>query len=397
MKVLGTLALCGLSVLAAPAKAQRVDSTVAIGTSTRVWSKTLGEERRLLIYLPPHYAASEKSYPVLYLLDAEEQFFNSTGIVQFLGSYNDRIPEMIVVGITNTDRGRDLTPPILDAEAKKKAPPTYGHADAFLRFMADELVPWVEARYRTVPYRILVGHSFGGLFSAYTFVNRPEVFQAHIAISPSLWFDNEGALRRTEAGIRKLQHPPWLFVSWGDNEKLISETARPLVEHLTAQPVPGLTLEHRYYPGDDHMSTPHKSLYDALSLLYADWRMPLSKDSEPVDVTLDQVEAHYAALSARFGYAVPPSPAALEAVARTLLKQKENEQALAVLRRNVRYYPYLAGTHEQLAEALEKLDRKEEALRSYEDAVAAAVNDDGAYSNPIAEYRKKVKELGGKK
>lgn len=397
MKVLGTLALCGLSVLAAPAKAQRVDSTVAIGTSTRVWSQALGEERRLLIYVPKHYEISGKRYPVLYLLDAEAQFFNATGIVQFLGSYNDRIPEMIVIGITNTDRGRDLTPPMLDAKAKKEAPPNYGHADNFLKFVADELVPWVDARYRTVPYRILTGHSFGGLFSAYTFVNRPEVFQAHIAVSPSLWFDNQGALTRTEAGIRKLKSPPWLFVSWGDNEKLISDTAGPLVQHLTAAPVPGLTLEHRYYPGDDHMSTPHKTLYDALSLLYAGWRMELAKDSEPVEITLDEVEAHYAALSKRFGYNVEPAPAALGAVAETLLKRKESEQALAVLRRNVRYYPYLPETHQQLAEALEKLDRKEEALRSYEDAISVAVDDDVAYSNPVEDYRQKVRELTKRK
>ena len=262
--------------------------------------------------------------------------------------------------------------------------------------MADELVPWVDARYRTVPYRILVGHSFGGLFNAHALVTRPEVFQAHIAISPSLWWDKQGAMTRTEAGIRKLQHPPWLFISWGDNESVISESAGKLVASLAANPVPGLTLEHRYYPGDDHMSTPHKSLYDALQLLFKDWRMALYKDSKEQDVTLDEVDAHYAALSARYGYTVPPDPDALNAVAQTLLRRKENGDALAVLRRNVRYYPYRSDVHMQLGEALQKLDRREEALQAYQAALSAAVSDEATYGDPIAEYRKKVKELGGK-
>ena len=394
MRALKIAALAAFAMFSAAGNAERLDSTVSIGNSARIWSATLGEERRLLIYLPPHYAVSDQRYPVVYLLDAEAQFHQATGILEFLGSYNGRIPEMIVIGVTNTDRGRDLTTPLLNAQARKKAPPNYGKADPFLKFMADELVPWVDAHYRTAPYRTLVGHSFGGLFSAYAFVNRPEVFQAHIAISPSLWWDEDGAMERTEAGIRRMKPPlPWLFVSWGDNEDIISRTAGKLVGQLTANPVPGLRLEHRYYPGDDHLSTPHRSLYDALELLFAGWRMELQKNLEAQDVTLDQVEAHYAALSQRFGYPVPPSPHALNAVAQSLLKAKENEQALAVLRRNVRYYPYLAVTHLQLGEALQKLNRKEEALLAYRDAVAAAVNDESPYGDPIEDYRQKVQAL----
>lgn len=265
-----------------------------------------------------------------------------------------------------------------------------------MKFLGEELVPWVNSHYRTMPYRILVGHSFGGLFSSYAFMTRPELFAAHIQVSPSLWWDKQGAMTRAEAGIRKLKNPPWLFISWGDNEKVISDSAGKLVGNLTANPVPGLILEHRYYKGDDHLSTPHRTLYDALELLFSDWRMRLYNNEDPVDLTLDAVESHYGTLSKRYGFAVPPEAAALNAVGQTLLRHKENEQGLAVLRRNVTYYPYLAVTHRELGEALQKLGRKEEALIAYRQALEAAVNDETPYGDPIAEYRKKVRELGGK-
>ncbi len=164
--------------------AQRLDSAVAIGQGSHIWSKTLQEERHLLIHLPPGYWHSDERYPVLFLLDAEAQFHHATGIVNFLGTDNGRIPEMIVVGVTNTNRTRDLTPATQDAEQRKDHP-NAGGADAFLTFLADELRPWVNANYRTQPYRILVGHSLGGLFAVHSLLRRPDSFQPISRVSPS--------------------------------------------------------------------------------------------------------------------------------------------------------------------------------------------------------------------
>jgi len=99
---------------------------------------------------------------------------------------------MIIVGVNNTDRARDMTP-TKPATAFGDMPwrGGVGGADKFLSFIADELLPTIDRNYRTRPYRVLVGHSLGGLFAVYALINRPEVFKGYVVISPSLWWDDQ--------------------------------------------------------------------------------------------------------------------------------------------------------------------------------------------------------------
>lgn len=111
------------------------------------------------------------------------------------------MPELIVVGITNTDRTRDLTPTnasLWRADGTEAKLPTSGGADKFLKFIETELIPKVEANYRTQPYRVFAGHSFGGLFALHTFLTRPELFNAYIAVSPTMDWDNHLLSRKAE-------------------------------------------------------------------------------------------------------------------------------------------------------------------------------------------------------
>jgi predicted alpha/beta superfamily hydrolase len=377
-----------------PASAAKLDSAVVIGQSARIWSDTLQEERRVLIYLPPNYARSGQSYPVLYLLDAETQFHHSTGVLEFLASGNGRMPEMIIIGVTNTNRARDLTPKTLDPEILKEDR-TVGGADAFLRFLADELAPWVNARHRTQPYRVLAGHSLGGLFAVHTLMTRPDAFQAYIAVSPSMWWDKERHnVERAKNELTKLlPGKRFLYLTWGDNEKVISETTQRLVDWLKANTPANLEWAHRYYPGDDHGTTPHRSLYDGLEKLFAGWTIPLEVDDVEQPLDLAAIEAHAAALSARYGYPIKPNPWAIGELADRLLEAKKPDEALALLRRNVREYPWSADAHEQLGRALEKLERPEEALLAYGEALRLGVDDESAYGDPEAEYREHVRKL----
>ncbi len=191
-----------------------------------------------MIYTPPHYARSNQHYPVLYLLDAEAQFYQAAATLQFLGSDNGRIPEMILVGITNTRRIRDLTPTTQDPEQRKHHPDA-GGADAFLKFLTDELTPWVNARYRTQPYRILVGHSLGGLFAVHALLVRPDSFQAYLAVSPSLWWDAQATVTEAKTALGTIPVGPHaLYLSWGANEHTIRDSSQALLDWLQAHPSP---------------------------------------------------------------------------------------------------------------------------------------------------------------
>jgi predicted alpha/beta superfamily hydrolase len=380
------------SAVCADARAQRVDSTVAVGQSSHLWSKTLKEERRLLIQLPKQYAQSNERYPVLYLLDAEAQFTHTAGIVQFL-SGNGRIPEMIVIAVTNTNRLRDLTPASADPKHRKEHPEA-GGADAFLTFLADELTPWVNANYRTQPYRILAGHSLGGLFAVHTLTTRPQTFQAYLAVSPSLWWDERASVKQAEARFGALPAGPhFLRLTWGDNENIIRDSTAELIEWLKVNPPPNLQWSQRYYAGDDHGTTPHRSHYDGLEELFANWRPQFQIDDVDQKLDLATIEAHYTKLSAKYGFPVKPDADAIEYVANGLTEKKEHTAALELRRRNVRDYPWRADVHLWLGESFAELNRPEEARREYDQALQLQLQTDSPYDDPLASYGERIKKL----
>jgi len=150
----------------------RYAEAVDIGVVDSVWSATLDEHRPYLVYTPPSYTdttVTPQRYPVLYLLDGDAHFHSVSGLVQILGTGVNgtyAIPEMIVVAIPNTNRTRDLTPTHTTAGLNGEETPAFelsgGNGD-FFAFLENELIPEIEAEYRTEPYRVFVGHSFGGI------------------------------------------------------------------------------------------------------------------------------------------------------------------------------------------------------------------------------------------
>ncbi len=157
-----SIAFLLLGLLSAPASAQTASpSAIQLGIQTTLQSEIMGEARPLLIYTPDGYEQSSATYPVIYLLDGDGHLLHTAGATQFLAR-NGKMPEVIIVGLPNTDRTRDLTPALSTPDERF---PTAGGADTFLSFIADELVPFIDENYRTAPYRILIGHSFGGLFT----------------------------------------------------------------------------------------------------------------------------------------------------------------------------------------------------------------------------------------
>ncbi len=195
--LLGFCTLLFVLTLPAEISTQETGEPVVIGERFRIESQILNETRSLMIGTPRSYLSGEKRYPVLYVLDGEAHFEHTMPIAEFLAA-NDRMPEVLVVAVPNgADRTRDLTPSSQE-EVELRSMPTHGGADNFVRFLSDELMPWVESRYRTRPYSILVGHSYGGLFAVHTLLTRPDLFDAYLAISPSLDWNNQALVAEAE-------------------------------------------------------------------------------------------------------------------------------------------------------------------------------------------------------
>jgi len=130
------------------------------------------------VYFPesakePNFAAT--NYPVVYLLDGETYFHSITGLIKFLNYENNNslYPEMIVVGVINTDRTRDLTP-TRDIELASDS--TSGDGAKFISFIEGELIPYIDENYPTTNYRTLIGYSLGGLSTIQVLLNKPNIF-----------------------------------------------------------------------------------------------------------------------------------------------------------------------------------------------------------------------------
>jgi len=364
------IGLCGFAWAAGQLAAQgpsRVSATpeITIGRNISVWSEILGESRPLQIHLPSSYDRSRDSYPVLYLLDGDRNFHHVTGIVEFL-SESGRIPEMIVVAIPNTDRARDLTPP-----APGAAVGIGGAADVFLRYLTEELARWVETNYRTEPFRVLMGHSRGGLFAIYTLLNRPQAFTAYIAASPALWWNDRAIIKGARARLKEIPAPRFLYVTAGHESRTITESVAELVRVLDEGAAAGLEWRYRVLEQDNHYTTPHATVYQGLESIFSGWQVP---ESTILATGLKGVEAHYATVSRKYGFQVRPPKGMMAWVGDYLLQQDRPDEALAVRRRNAELYPRSPEVYVGLAEALERAGRGEEARAAYRKAYSLLVN-----------------------
>jgi len=170
-----------LTTVARPGSAQVENEPITVGTYRVLHSQILGEDRVLQVHLPRGYESTEATYPVIYLFysDWVEGYFSQ--LVNDLYHLSiDRIPPVILVGVQNTYRYRDLLPwPRSEDRAGEE-----GHADQFLNALRNEIIPFVDTEYRTKPYRIMVGPQAAAVFGVYTLLESPETFQAFFLNDP---------------------------------------------------------------------------------------------------------------------------------------------------------------------------------------------------------------------
>lgn len=242
-----------ISLLAAAAGAQVTLPTdpMPAHDSFTVVSRALGEDRRINVHRPPGYdtASPAVRFPTLYMPDGglDEDFPHVVHTVDSLVALGEIRP-VIIVGIPNTERRRDLTGPTSVASDSAIAPRVGGSAN-FRRFIRDELIPAVEARYRTTGERAIVGESLAGLFVAETFLVEPDLFQHYVALDPSLGWNGGALVDSATARLAAMDTMPrTLYLANSDVAEIAAGTAR-LAGLLRAAPPYG--LQWRYVPRPD--------------------------------------------------------------------------------------------------------------------------------------------------
>ncbi len=328
-------------------------------------SRVLGEERVLAVVTPASYASGQQRYPVLYLTDAEAHLGHARATAEFLAR-NGLMPEVLLVGILNTHRTRDLTPNRGTA-AERTDFPTAGGGESFLDFLEHELAPAIEARYRTVPLRLYAGHSLGGLLGIHALLSRPALFQAVVAASPSLVWDDALLLREAralKAGTGRV--PRGLYVTLGEREASppVLQDFDGFAQGMRAVPWPGFDFRWQRLPEEDHGSSVLLGYYAALRHLFSGWRMP-----REAPASLAMVAAHFRGLSERWGYAVEAPEAVVNAFGYAALQRRAVGEALDLLRFNTGAHPLSANAQDSLGEGLERAGQLDAARECYRQAV----------------------------
>jgi len=258
--------------LAGPAAAEvRIDgpTPIVIGQSFRLDSAVMGGSREINVYLPAGYAQGETRYPVLFLLDGgqDQDFHHISGLAQ-LGPLGGSSRELIVVGVATRDRRNELTHPTDEADLMRDFP-TAGGSERFRRFLAQEVLPFVKGRFRTEGPSTLIGESLAGLFVVETFLKQPDLFDAYVASSPSLWWDGGSLASEAESLLSRHPSEPHVLILTLANEggEMQAGMDRLTAALRTAAPA---GLDWRYDPRPDQ--TPgtlfHRAALEAVRPLY---------------------------------------------------------------------------------------------------------------------------------
>ena len=268
-----------LLVLNVAVQAQEEKSFSRNQTSV-IKSDILEEDRQISIYLPDDYNNSKASYPVLYLLDGGTHLQHASGAADYL-SGRGVVPDIIVVAIHNIDRSRDFSPVHVDNI------PTSGGAEKFLGFLSEELVPFMDESYRTAGFNMLLGHSFGGTFIAYTLLAEPDLFDAYLAVSPYLMYADNLVVNESSEKLMPFSDTKFFYMTVG-NEDPYFETLERYSSIM--QEKAGESVEFKYVkmPEENHGTTPYLTVFSGLKFIFSEWRLP----PEMMQGDLDAIDAH---------------------------------------------------------------------------------------------------------
>ncbi|ALL06205.1 esterase [Pedobacter sp. PACM 27299] len=367
------------------------DNRVTIGTIDSIQSKILNEQRKIWVHVPSSWTPDSKQrYPVLYLLDGEDHFYSVVGIIQHLsqGIGNTICPEMMVVGIPNTDRIRDLTPthvnpapPYTDSLMLK----TTGGGERFVSFIEKELIPHIDSLYPTQPYKILNGHSFGGLTVMNVAINHTKLFNSYISIDPSMWWDEMNLLKTTKNVLREKDFSGtavYLGIANTLREGMDISTVRSdttkrtrhirsilnLDQYIKEEKQNGLRYESKYYGNEDHGSIPLIVTYDALRFIFDKYRFnPARKNL--TDPTIDLIK-HYQEVSKMLGYQVTPPEDVTNELGSDFLKQKQYAKAEEIFKINVTNYPESDLVYDSYGDYFLAMGNKSKALEYFKKSLS---------------------------
>ena len=358
-------------------------------TIDTLFSKTLDEYREFWVKLPENYDFNnDQEYPVVYLLDGISlQNSLETVYDNYWGHY---LPNMILVGISNrTNRTRDLTTSKVNMRRGSSFKKESGGAENFTEFIENELIPYIDNKYRSLGHRTLIGHSYAGLFTINMLINHKHLFQNYIAIDPSLDWDNQKLLKEAKEKLTSESYKgKSLFVSlaaeqlhiWDEEvtmENIMNDSseftlfARSIIEfsnYTKSQKKNGLNFSWKVYNEDLHGTVPLPSIRDGLIFLF-EWyqfKSPqkYNNPATPIEELVSLLKKQEQIYSENFG--VPTAPMISELLSGygyMNMQMEQSEKAFMFFQMNIKYNPKNPTAYEAMADFYEFQKDKENTLK----------------------------------
>ena len=393
-------------------KSKTSDNKIVIGTIDSIHSNILNEQRKIWVYVPNSdgfYA--KQNFPVVYLLDGDAHFYSVMGLMQQLSEVNGNLvlPQMILVGIPNTDRIRDLTPSHDSTSPERDSLfNSSGGGEIFTSFIEKELIPYVDSLYPTAPYRVFIGHSFGGLLVVNTLINHTNLFNAYVAIDASIWWDNKKLLKQAKTVLAKQDFEGTSFFLAISNlgkpdldfSEIMKDTAESnlfreqidLISYSNATKQNKLTFDWRFYKDDDHGSVPLIAEYDALRFIFNFYKPKITYNQimNPTYNVDSSINAYSNYLSKLMGYHVSPPESFINSLGYTFLGAKQYDKAVNCFKLNIENYPTSANVYDSMGELLLNKGDTIGAIENYEKSLIIYPKNENA-KNIIKKIKEKSK------
>ncbi|MBN1182425.1 MAG: hypothetical protein JXB49_09075 [Bacteroidales bacterium] len=353
----------------------QANDRIITGEKHTIYSGIIGNEKDYWVHLPVNYNSSTNKYPVLYITDGDEHFYLASGLTDFMSSQYV-IPEMIVVAIFHEDRNHDLTPTHslvnlngFESDGAKVS----GGGEKLLQFIEKELIPEIETNYRTGPYRILAGHSLGGLFTVYAWLNKNQLFNAFISMDPALPWDNNLCERMLKNSTYKSPNfDNKLYMSsahnapYGKKDKSPFRKSQDAFFKVLKEKQVG-NVKHDYFENLNHLNVPYQSLYSGLAYMFSGYYI---LDDPQFKLEESYVKEFYENKSQEYGITFTPPERLTEMFGKYFLyDMNEYDKAIGFFTLNTQYYPSSYKAFEYLATAYKAAGNTDAAIANYRKAL----------------------------
>jgi predicted alpha/beta superfamily hydrolase len=315
---------------------------VVIGKNKKFVSKILEGEITYTEHLPDGYDNSKINYPVIYMMNGQiiSSFASAAATLDNLS--NERIPDMILIGISNTDK----------AGVYWSCPNDSGYVkggEIFYKFLKEELIPEIKKNYRTNDYKILAGQSNTGLFVMYNFLFHPELFDAYIVASPMFNWCPDFYLNKAKSFLtNNAQINKKLYVSYGDLDYV--EVLSHINDFKNILKLAPETLKWQVELIQNAGHVPFVTMNNALLFFFSECTM----NAERKKLKISEIKSHFNTLSKEYGFTVNPKGGVLFDMAMDLKNQKKLDQSIEMFKYLISlysdsetYYYYLGQTYQE--------------------------------------------------